>query len=134
MKKLKGLNVLSFAAIWGNKPPECEVKDKLSLKSSNISVNFGSVCEKTLLTEVSEVSEAQPLIVGLNLSVKQCIVQVILKLECVKLLIHNSNILCVPVLCKWLYITPTYMYEYHLFILNCKYKNHTHTTYACSQT
>lgn len=65
-----------------------------------MSINFGSVCEKTLLTEVSEVSEAQALIVGFNLSVKQYIVQVILKLECVKLLINNSNIFCVHVLCK----------------------------------
>lgn len=83
------LKVCSLAAIWGNTPPECEDKDKLSSKSSNMSANFGSVCEKTLLAEVSEVSEAQSLIVGLNLSWKDGIVQVIVKLVCVKLLINN---------------------------------------------
>lgn len=53
-----------------NKPPECEDRDKLSLKSSNMSVNVGSVCEKILSAECFEKSSKQTFIFGLILSEK----------------------------------------------------------------
>lgn len=53
-----------------NKPPECEDKDKCSLKSSNMSVNFGSVWKKILSAECFEKSSEQAFIFGLILSEK----------------------------------------------------------------
>lgn len=62
---LKGLNKRNKT----NKP-SCEDKDKLSLKSSNMSVNFGSECEKILAAEYIETSFEHFFIFGLILSKK----------------------------------------------------------------
>lgn len=56
--------------VLANKPPECEDKDKFSLKLSNMSVNFGSVCKKILSAECFEKSSEQDFIFGLILSEK----------------------------------------------------------------